>query len=97
MDEGVDGALTDEVAGGAVASTGVSAEVLDRDRQGVASREMRAHRWRVAGGRNTVVPSRWRDATIFLETGVGPVIVVRRARGDRVAAGARRRHETDRP
>jgi len=77
VDEGVDRALTDEVAGCAIASSRDPAAVLGRDRQGATSRGSRAHGGRVAGGRDAMVPTRWRHATVLFESVVGSVFVLR--------------------
>ena len=69
-----------------------SAAVLGDDRRGRLERGGGDRGWGVAGGRCPVVPRGWRDAVdLSLAPAVGPVSVVRRARGDRdpaCAAGA---------
>ena len=95
MDEGVDGSLLDEVAGGAVTSTGGRARVLASDRHGVHGRGGRAGGRGVPGRRRSLVPAPWRHADRSFP-GHGPVLVVSRARGDRSLKGAGRRGPGDR-
>jgi putative transposase len=77
MDEGVDGTVADEVARRSVASTRDRARVLetrcDRDHERGRSRCSRG----VPGGRESLVPAWWRDATNGPETWIGPLSVVR--------------------
>ncbi len=63
VDDGVDGAIADEVAGSAVAPAGGRARVLVRDRQGLARGRGCGRGRRVAGGRGPLVPTWWRHAS----------------------------------
>lgn len=77
MDEGADRAFADEVAGRSVASPRGRARVLEtgcnRDHERGRCRRRRG----VPGGRDTLVPPWWRDATNGPETWSGPLLVVR--------------------
>ena len=76
MDEGVDGAVADEVAGCADASPRGRARVLEADRDGDHERGRCCLCERVAGGRGALVPPWWRDATDESERAVRPLPVV---------------------
>jgi len=89
LDEGVDGALGYEVAGGAVVSAGGRARVLACDRHRYHQRGGRGRRRRVAGGRQPVVPPTWRHALDRSRSTFGSLSVVSRARRDRHRTGAR--------
>jgi hypothetical protein len=95
VDDGADGAFTDEVARGAGASPRARAGVLETDRDGGHERGGSRGHWCVSGGRRPVVPPWWRDATDGTDHRNGPLLVVRRTRGDRAASRAGRRGEID--
>jgi len=90
VDAEVDGARSDAFAGCAVASARSGATVLgadcDRDDEREGSRSGR----RVAGGRLSLVPSSWRHATVYVETCLRKIFVVRGARRNWTAASPRR-------
>lgn len=75
LDEGVDGKGADEVAGGAVASSGRGAVVLARDSEGSEQRGGRARGRSVPGGWQPVVSGTWRDANVHACPALGPVSV----------------------
>ena len=79
MDEGVDGTLTNEVAGGALASPGGRARVLEEGRDGDHQRGGRRRCRCLASGREPLVPPWWRDASNGSGLGIGPLLVVCRA------------------
>ena len=90
------GQVADEVAGAAVASRGGGAAVLARDRQGAADRGGRGAvgvSQPVGGGGSATLAA----CTVRSGSAVGPLPVVRRARGDRDPARPRRRRARDRP
>jgi putative transposase len=69
-----------------------SGPVLDGDCPRPIDRRRCRRDWRVIRGRGQVVPGVWRDAVAHVGPGVGPLPVLRRARGDRnpACAAARR-------
>ncbi len=96
VDEGFDGAFVDEVAGCAVASPRDRARVLEASRDGGHERGGRRGCWCVSGGRRPLVPPWWRNASYGSGPGNWPLLVVRRARRDRVVACSGWRGEIDR-
>src|SRR4051812_647937 len=97
VDEGVDGPVADEVAGRAVAAARCRASVLGADRGGLEQRGGGAGSRGIAGGWHPMVPGAWRHGDVHARRGLVPVLVLRGTRGDRDAAGARRRGARDRP
>ena len=79
LDEGVDGAVSDEVAGCAVASSRDGASVLACDRDWGHERGGRCRGRGVPGGWEPLVPAWWRDATDASGRADRPLSVVRRA------------------
>jgi putative transposase len=75
LDEGVDGPVGDEVAGGAVVASGRGAVVLACDREGVEQRGGRAGRRGVPGRREPLVPRTWRDANVHARPTLRPLPV----------------------
>jgi len=77
VDEGVDGTVADEVAGGSVASPRGGARVLEADRNRDHQRGRRRCCGGVPGGWGPLVPSWWRDATDDFERADWALSVVR--------------------
>jgi putative transposase len=71
MDDAADGSGTDEVAGGAVASSGGGERVLAGDRQGAVGRGGCRSGRRVASRGSAMVPPRWRHVTVRPEGVLG--------------------------
>jgi hypothetical protein len=78
---------TDALAGPARAVAGGAAGVLASDRVRDHLRPGRRGGRRVGTGRDSVVPTRWRDGAAESGRAFGPLPVVRRTRGDRPAQG----------
>ncbi len=79
VDDGVDGAVSYEVAGSAVASSGGGASVLARDRDRRDKRGGRCRGRGVPGRGKPLVPAWWRDFTDESGRAHWPLSVVRRA------------------
>jgi putative transposase len=75
LDEGVDGPVGDEVAGGTVVASGRGAVVLACDREGLEQRGGRAGRRGVPGRREPLVPRTWRDANVHARPTLRPLPV----------------------
>jgi putative transposase len=90
VDDGVDGPGADEVAGQAVVASRCGAVVLAGDREGLEQRAGGACGRGVAGGWHPVVQGAWRHGDVHAPAALGPVSVVRGARGHRAAQGAGR-------
>ncbi|MFD3580851.1 IS3 family transposase [Streptomyces sp. NPDC058683] len=94
---GSGGASEAEVSGASEVSASCRGGVLGGDRQGPSRRGGRRRHRRGAGGRGALVPRVWRHAAVRFEATLGQVLVVLRARGDRVAAGPGQGRARDRP
>jgi hypothetical protein len=91
-------AWRDVVAGSAVDSaTRGPGPVLASDRAWSVNRRCRSRSGRGIRGRVQVVPSGWRDVTHLDGSGLGPLLVLRRARGDRDPARPESWGARDRP
>jgi transposase, IS30 family len=94
---GSGGAASDALAGAAVGgAAGGAAGVLAGDRAWRLERSGARRGGRVGGGGRPVVPRGWRNAVDQPAAAVGPLLVVRRAGGDRAASRGRRGGAGDR-